>query len=73
MLHIHHMDETQYTNYDPKLFAVLCESCHELVEKMQYRLINNPDLLSEEMRNKWWFLLKDFIIINKKGNKNGKK
>lgn len=70
LLHIHHLDETQYDNYDRKLFAVLCESCHELVEKMQYRLKNNPDLLNDEMREKWEYLLENFIIYNKKYGEN---
>lgn len=73
LLHIHHMDETQYTNYDPKLFAVLCESCHELVEKMQYRLENNSNLLSEDMKEKWEHLLEKFIIKDKKYKLRGEK
>lgn len=70
VLHIHHMDETQYTNYDPHKFVVCCEACHELLEKMQYRLKYKPELLSDEMREKWLHLLDKFIILNK-GDENG--
>lgn len=63
MLHVHHKDETQYTNYNPDLFVVCCSDCHDLLEKMQYRLKNNPDLLSEKMKEKWIKFLDEFIIL----------
>ena len=63
VLHIHHMDETHYTNYDPHKFVVCCKDCHDLIEKMQYRLKYKPELLSDEMREKWLNLLEKFILF----------
>ena len=41
MLNIHHLDETDYDNLDPKKFKVLCSTCHrDIVEKMIIRFSN---------------------------------
>lgn len=36
-LNVHHHDESDYTNLDPKKFSVLCKGCHETLERFLRR------------------------------------
>lgn len=54
LLNLHHLDEENYTDLNPKKFKVLCSVCHrDIVEKMQERFIQNtvPENLYDEWKN----------------------
>lgn len=56
MLNVHHIYEDEYDNLDPKNFVVCCSVCHDTIEKIYIKIINNT--LEPEVYHEWIALLK---------------
>lgn len=62
---LHHIDESDYTNLDPKKFVLLCSLCHKQISRLERAKRENWEkLFNQEFINYYSKFLIDMEIKN---------